>query len=154
MPLGLSGNGLITGFDPSASGFGKVLQVVRATDTTTRTTTSSSFVDANISVTITPQKNTSAILLIWTFLGAQTNTDAYFSAQISDSSNNAVSGAQAADFWSVVNWVEYITIFGYSTPATTAATTYKGRFRRITAGTSSLVNADSTGQLYAIEVSA
>ncbi|HEY7821527.1 MAG TPA: hypothetical protein VIG24_01775, partial [Acidimicrobiia bacterium] len=38
---------------------GKILQVVRATDGTNRTTTSTSFVDASISVTITPQKNDS-----------------------------------------------------------------------------------------------
>jgi hypothetical protein len=37
---------------------GKILQVVRATDSTNRSTTSTSFVDATLSVTISPTKKT------------------------------------------------------------------------------------------------
>ncbi|HEY7824430.1 MAG TPA: hypothetical protein VIG24_16430, partial [Acidimicrobiia bacterium] len=44
---------------------GKILQIVRATDSTVRSTTSTSYVDVTgMSVTITPQINTSAILLV------------------------------------------------------------------------------------------
>jgi hypothetical protein len=132
---------------------GKILQIVRATDTTNRSTTSTSFVDASISVTITPQKNDSIILLIWSVL-TQASVS-YLSLQITDNSNNAISGAEevfsgaatvAGDF--------HFSIVGYSTPATINATTYKGRFRKATSGTASLQNANTTGQMYAIEVSA
>jgi len=77
-----------------SAGFGKVLQVVRATDTTLRTTTSSTYIDASISVTITPQKSTSAILLIWSADVDHSTTSDVAKFQITDNSNNAISGAQ------------------------------------------------------------
>jgi hypothetical protein len=43
----------------------------------------------------------------------------------------------------------------YATPATTSAVTYKARFRRNgSTETITILNAEATGQLYAIEVSA
>ena len=161
MPLGLSGNGLITGFDPTASGFGKVLQVVRATDTTNRSTTSTSFVDASISVTITPQRNTSTILVMW-IVNSQGDrasaSETYHALSITDSSNNALSGAESSIIGTGNSLLESrfnSTLIGYSTPATLAATTYKGRFRSTNASiTARLQNATQTGQMYAIEVSA
>ena len=137
-------------------GGGKVLQIVRATDGTNRTTTSTSFVDASISVTITPQKSDSAILLVWSLLGAQTGAAGFSRYQITDNSNNAVSGAQGSFMGSATTSLglnAMQTLIGYSTPATTSATTYKGRFLA-TAGTNTLSNNSTPGQLYAIEVSA
>ena len=134
-----------------------ILQVVRATDSTDRTTTSTSFVDANISVTITPQKNTSAILLIWSGVAGDLSAATYIDMQITDSSNNAISGAEKARFGSNVSGTLYtpVVIVGYATPATTSATTYKGRFAATTANTMGIYNSTySTGQMYAIEVSA
>ena len=51
-----------------AGSFGKVLQVVTATDTTQRTTTSSSFVTASntLSVTLTPSSTSNKVFLICT----------------------------------------------------------------------------------------
>jgi hypothetical protein len=133
---------------------GKILQVVRATDSTPRTTTSTSFVDASISVTITPQKSDSAVLLVWScYVGKMTS--GYILLQITDSSNNAISGAEGS-FIGVVGSVldTHIVSLAYATPATTSATTYKGRFRS-NDGTSAIIyNDTTTGQLYAIEVSA
>jgi hypothetical protein len=129
---------------------GKVLQVVRATDVTQRLTTSTSFVDANISVTITPQKATSAILIIHS---AQTNMGAgvRVETQITDSSNIAISGAENTDS---AGGRALFTALAWATPATTSATTYKARFRSSNGGSALLENATNTGQMYAIEVSA
>jgi hypothetical protein len=145
-----------------------VLQVVRATDTTARTTNSTSFVDVTgMSVTITPQKNTSAILILAVF-SASINTpinDSFMQMEtrITDSSNNPISGAQKAFFLmqalmpsgaSLFLTVPH-TLIAYATPATTSATTYKLQFRmQAAADTGTLNNADNTGQMYAIEVSA
>jgi hypothetical protein len=133
---------------------GKVLQVVRATDVTNRVTTSTTFVDASISVTITPQKNDSTIMLIWSIM---TNFPSSNKAelQITDSGNTAISGAEAMRFGSSnVTSPEYpAVLIAYATPATTSATTYKARFR-VLGGTGTIANASTTGQLYAIEVSA
>jgi hypothetical protein len=132
---------------------GKVLQVVRATDATNRSTSSITFVDASISVTITPQKNDSAILLIWSFQGSPNNTNE-MQARITDNSNNAIAGAEIVRLGSSANFMRANPIaIGYNTPATLSAVTYKGRFLT-NAGTCTIVNSETTGQLYAIEVSA
>ena len=134
---------------------GKVLQVVRATDSTVRSTTSTSFVDANISVTITPQLATSAILLIWS-VAVLAPATGYVFLQITDSSNTAISGAERGGLGTATSLNSLaggLVNIGYATPATTSATTYKGRFKTTTA-TGVLQNTDMTSQLYAIEVSA
>jgi hypothetical protein len=134
---------------------GKILQIVRATDSTQRSTTSTSFVDASISVTITPKKSDSAVILLWSANGAHTTTTSFADYQITDVSNNPVSGDQGKIGSSTTAsiTVQFLLV-GYSTPATTAATTYKGRFRVAASGTAFLNNDLCTGQLYAIEVSA
>ena len=162
MAVTIDGSGEISGLDEinniplPTTGFGKVLQVVRATDTTDRTTTSVSFVDANISVTITPQKSTSSIILIHTAVGVlQVSGTRFGDVQITDSSNNAISGAELNQFGfnstTTVNHV--LTQIAYSSPATLSAVTYKVRFR--SSGTTFLMpNSTNTAQMYAIEVSA
>ena len=147
--------------------FAKIRQVVRATDATRRTTTSLSYVDVTgMSVTITPQKSTSAIIIACFFIGnianATTNTSAG-NFRLADSSNNAISGAQD-ELFGLVNFTRVggtseiylpLAIWGYATPATTSATTYKMRFNSGDAGaTVRVLNDVTTGQLYAIEVSA
>jgi hypothetical protein len=133
---------------------GKVLQIVRATDATQRTTTSGTYVDANISVTITPQKSDSAILLL-NFLRVQPQTNGYMNLRIADASNNAIAGCEdsAVGDGAGSNVAYAITLSAYATPATTSAVTYKLRFLA-GAGTATIFNQFQTGQMYAIEVSA
>jgi hypothetical protein len=136
---------------------GKILQVVRATDATDRTTSSAfaTYVDASISVTITPQKSDSAVLLIWS-ASVLTATNNYVALRIADSSNNAISGAERQFFGDGASTSQNIgaTIIGYATPATISAVTYKGRFAVNGGGSATLSNSGNTGQLFAIEVSA
>jgi hypothetical protein len=132
------------------AGLGKIVQIVRATDTTNRSTTNNSWVDADISVTITPIKSTSALILIYTSL-AGGSSGTRVELQLTDASDNPLSGAERADDRDATG---YLTVFGYATPATTSATTYKARFRNVTGGTSTIYNATTTGQLFAIEVAA
>jgi len=133
---------------------GKILQVVRATDSTQRTTTSTSMVDASISVTITPQKSDSNILLIWNARVSSAN-NGYTDIRIADSSNNAISGAEFAACGDGTSTEQTVTVtaIGWASPNTTNATTFKGRFATNT-GTGSLRNNTQTGQLFAIEVAA
>jgi carbon monoxide dehydrogenase subunit G len=143
-----------TGLKWAALSGGKLKQLVRATDATSRSTTSATFTDANISVTITPTSATSTVLLIWSFrvyIGAS-STDGAF--QITDSSDVAISGAEDAAFGNQA-LADQFTLFGYASPATTSATTYKGRFMRAGgAGTVFTQNQLVTGQLYALEIGA
>jgi len=141
--------------DAAVAAGGKVLQVVRATDVTMRTTTSTSYVDASISVTITPKKNDSAILLIWSF-ALRFPSGNYISMQITDSSNNAVSGAEIIEVGTTTALTNPTFIglcMGYATPETTSSVTYKGRFT-VGSGTGQIRNSSQTGQLYAMEIGA
>jgi hypothetical protein len=188
MSLQLSGDGVVTGLDSLASSDlgtqlgskldtttasstylpiagGKILQIVRATDTTLRSTTSTTFTDVTgMSVTITPQVNTSAVLIISIFRTApQASTDDTFCFyQITDASNNTISGAEIVSYGTsnltgtgTRNVATHLSIVAYATPATINATTYKLRFRSQQATTTNRIANDlNTGQMYAIEVSA
>ena len=145
---------------------GKILQIVRATDTTNRSTTSTSYVDVTgMSVTITPQKSDSAIILMaFGYADTSASSGSNFIGRIAltDNSNNTLSGAQDTfigmenvTYSGTAAWYTSFVLVGYSTPATTSATTYKMRFRSGAATcTTRIMNANTTGQLYAIEVSA
>jgi hypothetical protein len=135
---------------------GKILQVVRATDSTDRFTNSTTFIDAGLSVTITPQKNDSAILLIVNNFQYTNDSGNGIRTQITDASNNAISGAEATRGGVAADFLHaQVTVIAWATPATTSATTYKLRFRSNTVGQGvDLFNATNTGQMYAIEVSA
>ena len=138
---------------------GKILQVVRATDATDRTTTSTSFVDATISVTITPTATTSNIMLIWTFIRfGNTGGSARRSVfQITDSSNVAISGAENVFVGpnDATDIRQHVTAIAFDSAATTSATTYKGRFKCNDGGLLTTIDNDqATGQLFALEVGA
>jgi hypothetical protein len=144
---------------------GKILQIVRATDSTERTTTSTAFVDVTgMSVTITPQKSDSAILVIATGRAQVVNnsgTGVIGIISITDSSDNSITGDHAITVtgFAAASAITHQTPFfivGYATPATTSSVTYKMRFRTTTgSGTEvQILNQTATGQVYAIEVSA
>ena len=150
---------------------GKVLQVVRATDTTLRSTTSETLVDATgMSVTITPQKSDSKIVLIFSYslrIYGKQNDYQYSLFRIADSSNNAISGAENHTYYTryIVtgssstspDFAMPMTLVAYDTPGSTAAKTYKLRFASgLPGGTIAvfLRNTDVTAQMFAIEVSA
>lgn len=140
---------------------GKILQVVRATDSTNRSTTSTSAVDiTGMSVTITPQKNDSAIIVAASlgFVRIEISPAGSPGAilYLTDNSNNVLSGGRA-QFSTITSSRVDLSMFwfGYSTPATTSATTYKLRGQcAVSSMTLSIFNATTAGQLYAIEVSA
>jgi hypothetical protein len=116
------------------AGGGKVLQVVSATSTTSITTSSTSYVDSNLSCAITPTSATSKVLvLVMQPLHFQTSraTFAYGSyrlmrgaTSISDQINSfgieaGASGRSIEGLWAFAS-VAYL-----DSPATTSATTYK-----------------------------
>lgn len=147
------------GYLDGINGIGKILQIVRATDSTDRSTTSTTYVDASISVTISPTKSDSAIILLWWFNFRPAN-NSLGEFLITDSSNNSLVGGSQGVIIGGTNLTAGSfpsTVIGYSTPATTSATTYKGRFRSsiVNTGTTTIYNASwAAGQLYAIEVAA
>jgi hypothetical protein len=144
---------------------GKILQVVRATDTTSRSTNSTSLTDVTgMSVTITPQKSTSAVIIIASHKVTITSTSDNVLANfaITDNSNNAISGSEFNSNGTQLyntstgrTWRDHLTHIAYATPGTTSAVTFKLRFNvSFNTATISIENNLSTGQMYAIEVSA
>jgi len=158
----LAGATTLNGLTIPTTGFGKVLQVVRATDSTARSSTSSTYVDSNLNVTITPQKSTSAIILIYTvyFSAGGTSINRWAGFQITDSSNVALSGASQTfsgidgfSNWSAGLFLNGATVIGYDLPASASAKTYKVRYRTSDGITTvTLRNNSQAAQLYAIEV--
>ena len=140
---------------------GKVLQVVRATDVTQRSTTSTSFVDVTgMSVSITPQKSDSNLLIIAVGQALSSNGagDNRVIIQITDSANTTLSGAEIMGFGRSTSpsglFSMNMNTWGWVAAASTAVRTYKLRFRVPASGIGYISNSDTTGQLFAIEVAA
>jgi hypothetical protein len=161
--LGVGTNGqVLTADSTAATGLkwaavaagGKVLQVVRATDSTLRTTTSTTFVDVTgMSVSITPQFSTSSILLISSNFIYSVNSTFNSRFQLTDSSNTAISGASEGILEAGASGAMQ-SLFGYVSAGSTSARDYKMRFRSNGGGNAQIWNDVITGQLYAIEVAA
>ena len=123
---------------PSGVG-GKVLQVVNATDSTERSTSSGTFVTASSTLTlsITPSSASNKIFVICsTFIQPQgSGNDTYITLYRNSTNLGATNG----------------TLTFLDSPATTSATTYEFRMK-VSAGTS-YINANSTtGSITAVEI--
>lgn len=126
-----------TGSKPILNSSGSVLQVVQGTDSTQRSTTSGTFADTNLSVTITPTSTSSKVLVTW-------------SHQVGSQSNNSIRGAirllrdsTVIASWNPVTFVNTGQPNGDSScssatyldsPGTTSAVTYKTQFSKYGGG--------------------
>jgi len=129
-------NGAVTS-DKLASGVGgKVLQVVSATTSSATSTTSTSFVATNLSVSITPSSTSNKILIISHGSGSATSGNESYITLYRDATNlgNATYG--------MINWGSSTTSmaegFGLTyldSPSTTSAINYKYYFKVSGGGT-------------------
>ena len=148
-------------------GPGKVLQVVVGTDSTDRTTTSTVFVDANISVSITPINASSTLYAFWSVNVESGNSDSSSASasrthlQITDASDTALEGAEFVNVMgrqqgTIPTAVEGVPfILGRVAASDTTARTYKGRFKyegNATGAVCALRNTESTGMIVVLEV--
>lgn len=150
----------------TASGFGKVLQVVSATDSTSRSTTSTSFVTASntLSVNITPSSTSNKILVL-----AQSNTNSSSGAgyqyitlfrdstNLGDSSNGM---NVASNVTGVQTSYTPVSLKFLDSPNTTSAITYQVYFRSNSASYTARINrgqaggTDTVGSIIAMEIGA
>ena len=137
----------------AAAAGGKLLQVVRSTDSSSRSTSSTSFVDVTgVSVTITPTSATSNILLVISgnFMAASSTN--YVAYRITNSSNVAISGCEE-NFLGPAQTQSPFVLMAYASPATTSAVTYKLQFKTENAATTADVRGDrATTQFFALEL--
>lgn len=120
------------------AGGGKVLQVVQGTTTTYTTSTSSSFVDTNLSASITPSLATSKILVLVSQNGVSINSadvQAVMGMRLMRGATQLTLFIEdAIKLNSAAKVGGYSIAFNYlDSPNTTSATTYKTQFR-ITSG--------------------
>jgi len=136
---------------------GSVLQVVSATDATQRSTTSTSFVTASntMSVSITPSSASNKILIIGhtTMTNNTANKFAYLT--VFRDSTNLISAGTAAlvNFYSVSSLDYNSNGFSFlDSPSTTSATTYQVYLKVDTGSTGYLNASSSTGAITVLEI--
>ena len=130
-----------------AGGGGKILQVIQSTYSTTVTTTSTSFQDTNLSVTITPSL-TSSKILIYGFINdcVKTNTNANTSLafQIVRGSSQISYVSSGGGYTASASYLVFPQSMGYlDSPASTSAQTYKIQFASSVSGQEVRINSNS-----------
>jgi len=137
-----------------AAGGGKVLQVVSAKTQTSKTSATSTWVDTNLTATITPTLATSKVLVMVHQGGcAKTGT--------SDINIKLLRGATDIDDFAYAiarnatsgdNYVGSASTVILDAPATTSATTYKTQMRTFNGATAEVQNNGSTSTITLLEI--
>ena len=115
------------------AGGGKVLQVIEGTSSTQKDSSSTTFVDSNLTATITPSSATSKVLVIVNHSGTgKTSGNVDSNLQIQLLRGATVLGTHYVIGYtgtSLVNFVGSAGLMKLDSPATTSATTYKTQIR-------------------------
>jgi len=121
---------------------GQVIQVVSATDSTARSTSSDSFVTASntLSVSITPSSSSNKILL-FAYLGNMANgSGGGYVVTIYRGATNVGNATYGLRWRSDAN--ELVNLHYYDSPATTSSITYQIYFKRASTNGSTVLNYD------------
>jgi len=148
-----SGNVLTAAWLNDLRGAFRILDIVNASTATLQSSTSATFTDIGLSVTITPQSTSNKILLL---LSQNTYTDTATTGvgiQIVRGATSLIAYSQAS--YGTASGNVNNNFFTYvDSPATTSATTYKVQMcRSAGAGTAFTQISANTSTLYAFEVS-
>jgi hypothetical protein len=139
---------------PTGTG-GKVLQVITAIDTTTRSTTSTSFVTGSnsLSISITPSSSSNKIFLVSSFAFYSSN-EGYFTF-FRGATNLATNSDLCLAFFKGVSYgsldSQQATISFLDSPSSTSSLTYQVYLRRGASGTAYLNNGGQ-GTITAFEI--
>jgi hypothetical protein len=145
------------------AGGGKVLQVVQGTRTSDTSTTSTSLVDTNLTVTITPTLATSKIMIFVSHPKVKltrtgTSPANYGSFVLLRGATQLQESMTGSEEYTYTNGVFHNSIpFSYlDSPATTSATTYKTQFSVINANITALISGSATviNSIVAMEIGA
>ena len=134
---------------------GKVLQVITATDSTSRSTTSSSFVTASntLSVSITPSSASNKIFVTCTCGIGMSNTTHTGAVTIFRGATDLGSGGAGMSYVKGVDDDGVpASVSVLDSPSTTSATTYQIYFKNVSGGTTYLNNGKSSITAFEIAV--
>ena len=127
--LTIDSGATITNNGANGGGFGKVLQVVKGATSALFSTTSSSLVNSNVTVTITPSSASSIILLsynAWYYRSGSGSGDGSISNRDITRDGTTIFSA----FGGISRSTEADNGFIYDAPSTTSAVTYRLRIAR------------------------
>jgi hypothetical protein len=153
--LQTNGSGVLSFAGVSASA-GQVIQVLGASDSTQRSTTSTSFVTGSntLSVTITPSSSSNKILIIVSTSAASYEDECFFT--IYRNSTNLGTTYGMVDMIGSGDWPYHIGSLAMSyldSPATTSATTYQFYMRRSPSTATAYINKNgTTGSITCLEI--
>jgi hypothetical protein len=160
--LGTAGQALVVNSSATALQFstvgataGQVIQVLSATDSTTRTTTSTSFVTASntLSVTITPSSASNKILILISSSVYGMDVAVNYYTIYRGSTNLGTSNGFASAYNGAGGLYAPLCMNYLDSPATTSAITYQVYMRIASSGNTAYVNADNTkGSITCMEV--
>ena len=142
----------------TASGFGKIGQVVSVTHTADQTSTSTSFADVtNLNASITPSATTSKILVLtdieFYVAGSSQGINGYLKVVRGSTDLIQRRSQSYSQDGTGVEYENQVSFAYLDSPSTTSSTTYKIQFR-LGAGSSVSINhsSDKTGSLTLLEV--
>jgi hypothetical protein len=142
---------------PAAIATGKVLQVVTATDSTQRSTTSTSFTlgGSTLTVDITPSSTSSKVYVVCTFTGYPNNTssNAYFTIY-RDATHLGTGSGGFITTWSETGRVigNPMAISVLDSPSSTSTLTYQMRWAAQSGGTTYLTYDGTKSVITAFEI--
>ena len=154
--LGESGGTLGIASGAKTSGFGKVGQVVQATQNTTDTITSTSYVTTSLNASITPSSTSSKVLVLAS-LTLDNNSDMRTDATLYRGSTNIFSGVNDNSAWITWNTISEGRIIAMQSnnyldsPASTSSLTYT-IYLRVQEKTAQLMGAEATSTLTLLEI--
>jgi len=134
---------------------GTILQTVEsANDTTLRSTTSTTFADSGLTLTITPQASTSKILCVYTINGYVAGSATGLGIRLLRGASTVV-GADLDNGYGSASGNAFNTMLYYvDSPATTSATTYKIQYNRNQGATTAYMGASAApiSRFFAMEI--
>ena len=146
-------DGAVTSAKLASGVGGKVLQVVTATDSTVRSTTSTSFVTASntLSVNITPSSTSSKIFIICS-TSTRVNNQAFYTLY-KGSTNLAGGNGMVENYFNATDGRSSVGMTILDSPSTTSQITYQIYFK-VSSGTAYINHNSTKGSITAFEVGA
>ena len=135
----------------------RILQIIQsADDITLRSSTTTTFVDSGLTLTITPQATTNKILCFYMVNGFSNGATSGLGIRLLRGASTVV-GTDLDNGFSLGTGVAFNTLlYQIDSPATTSATTYKVQYNRNQGASTVFMNAAGSGtmsRLFALEVS-